>query len=245
MRDDSWAMAHRCRISKVAICWRLDRRENSRVRRTRPGRPFLSGNTSSKETMAKELENCLEQRMSTSSDKTTTWLPWSEARLLSTFQRTCWKHWTKKPVHHPAQRRQNPQQQFQGSEEYNYTVHPRTGWRYYVQQVRLHPRRQQNDERESNQSWDYWRSSTWTKQKNFKGRNQHRETCDTSPNKKWFRHDFSLVQAVVFSLVSNFQLPGNRRKVWTEHLPTLHVQTQTLCLHVTLTRGSRFELCPK
>ena len=61
MRDDSGKMAQRCRLSEVAIFWRLDRRENSRVRRTRPGRPFPSGNTSRKGTVAMELENCFYQ----------------------------------------------------------------------------------------------------------------------------------------------------------------------------------------
>ena len=39
--------------------------------------------------LAKELRNCIEQRRSAWSEKTTTCFPWSEARFLSTIQRTC------------------------------------------------------------------------------------------------------------------------------------------------------------
>ena len=42
---------------------------------------------------------------------------------------------------HPAdQTRQSDRQQFEGFEEYNYMVHPRTVWNMIHQQVRLHPR---------------------------------------------------------------------------------------------------------
>ena len=50
-------------------------------------------------------------------------------------------------IHPPQQRRQHPQQQCEGHEEYASS----SQW-------------QQNDELKSNQSWDYWRSSTETEQ---------------------------------------------------------------------------------
>ena len=89
-------LEHRCRLSKVVVCWKLDRRENQTVRPTCLGRPFLWSYTCRKETMAKEVNNCFKQRRSGRSDKTTTWFSWSEARLSSTTQWTCWKYWTRK-----------------------------------------------------------------------------------------------------------------------------------------------------
>ena len=67
---------------------------------------------------------------------------------------------------HPAQqRRHNPPQQFEGHEEYAYKDHPRTGRRYYLSTSSSSSSQwQQNNEWKSNQSWDYWRSSTWTEQ---------------------------------------------------------------------------------
>ena len=35
------------------------------------------------------------------------------------------------PIHPSKQRRQNPNQQFQGSEEYDYVVDRKTGWRWF------------------------------------------------------------------------------------------------------------------
>ena len=88
---------------------------------------------------------------------------------------------------HPAQhRRQNSQQQQEGAEEYTYTVQPRTGWTYYpATSSSSSSQWQQNNEWKSNQRWDYWRSSTWTEQKTFNGRNhKHMEVPLWLHNKK-------------------------------------------------------------
>ena len=79
--------------------------------------------------MAKELENCFKQR--------------KEIRQRPDFRDA--KHTYRRPykehvesilqgnqsIHPAQQRRQNSKQQFDEHEEYAYTVHPRTGWRYY------------------------------------------------------------------------------------------------------------------
>ena len=57
-------------------------------------------------------------------------------------------------------------QQYEGLDEYNYTVDPRTRWRFYpstrstTSSSSAHW--EQHDNWKSNQSWDSWRSSTWT-----------------------------------------------------------------------------------
>ena len=58
---------------------------------------------------------------------------------------------------HPAhQARQNYRQHFKGSEEYNYTVHPRTGLKYYLSTSSSSSSQwQQHDDWKSSQSWDY------------------------------------------------------------------------------------------
>ena len=65
---------------------------------------------------------------------------------------------------HPAQpTRHNYRQQHEGSDEYTNTIHPRTGWKYYPSASSSSSSQwQQKNEWKSNQSWDYWRSSTWT-----------------------------------------------------------------------------------
>ena len=68
------------------------------------------------------------------------------------------------PIHPAHQARQNYRQQFSGSEEYNYTVHPRTGWKYYPSTSSSSSSQWQHDDWKSNQSLDCWRSSTWTEQ---------------------------------------------------------------------------------
>ena len=70
------------------------------------------------------------------------------------------------PTHPAHQARQNYRQQFEGSEEYNCTVHLELDGNFTVQQVRLHSSSQwqQHDDWKSNQSWDYLRFSTWIEQ---------------------------------------------------------------------------------
>ena len=67
-----------------------------------------------------------------------------------------------KSIHPAEQTTQNYRRQYEGSEEYTYTVHPRTGWKYCLSTSSLSSsQRQQNNECKSNQSWGYGRSSTW------------------------------------------------------------------------------------
>ena len=84
-----------------------------------------------------------------------------------------------KQIHPAQQRRQNSQQQFDEHEEYARTVHHRTGWKYHPSTNSSSSSQwHQHDDWRSNQSWDYWRSSTWTGQSYFLGRNhKHRKTC--------------------------------------------------------------------
>ena len=64
------------------------------------------------------------------------------------------------PIHSAHQARQNYRQQFKGSEEYNYTVLPRTGWKYYPSTSSSSSSQwQQHDDWMSNQSGDYWSKS--------------------------------------------------------------------------------------
>ena len=51
-----WKDGTQMRTIKVIVWWRLDRRENQTIRRTCPGRPFLSSYTWREGTMAKLLE---------------------------------------------------------------------------------------------------------------------------------------------------------------------------------------------
>ena len=98
------------------------------------------------------------------------------------------------------------------------------------------------------QSWDYWRSSTWTEQQNFQGRNhQHRETCGTVEphNKKCFRQlFFSLCRWLFFAC---WQVLIPRQSTWGVNRTPCHiactdvntVSTQHIALICyTLTSGS-------
>ena len=74
------------------------------------------------------------------------------------------------PIHLAHQTRHHSQQ-FEGLEEYNCTVDPRTGWRFYPatkptsSSSSVHW--EQHDNWKSNQSWGSWRSSTWTEHSTF------------------------------------------------------------------------------
>ena len=61
-----------------------------------------------------------------------------------------------KSIHLAKQTRQNSQQQFDEHEVCVYTVHPRTGWKYYTSTSSSSSSRWQEDnELRSKQSWDY------------------------------------------------------------------------------------------
>ena len=70
-----------------------------------------------------------------------------------------------KSIHPAQQTRQKSRQQFEGSEDYACTVHRPTGWRnYHSTSSSSSSLWQQDNEYQSNRSWDYWRSSTLTEQ---------------------------------------------------------------------------------
>ena len=79
-----------------------------------------------------------------------------------------------KPINPIQRSRQRRNQQFEGLEEYDYQVDPRTGWRSFPSKSQgnlRHPtfssssiHREQQDDWKSNKSWNSWRSSSWTEQ---------------------------------------------------------------------------------
>ena len=114
---------------------------------------------------------------------------------------------------HPAQqRRQNPQQQFEGHEEYAYKVHP-SNWMEILsfQQVHLHPRsgsRTMNGNRIN--VGIVGDLQPGLNSKTFLGRNhQDTETCGFTTRSD-FRQNLFFCSGSCFSLAGNFQLPGNR-----------------------------------
>ena len=78
------------------------------------------------------------------------------------------------PIHLVQRSRQRRSHQFEGLQEYNYKVDPRTGWMSYPSKSQgnlRHPTSsssstqwEQHDDWKSNKSWNYWRSSSWTQQ---------------------------------------------------------------------------------
>ena len=74
------------------------------------------------------------------------------------------------PIHPSHRTRQRRNQQFEGLEEYNYQVDPRTGWRSYLSKSQgslRHPTSssssnqwEQHDDWKSNKSWNSWRPSS-------------------------------------------------------------------------------------
>ena len=75
----------------------------------------------------------------------------------------------------------------------------------------------QHDDWKSHQSWDYWRSSTWTETVIFLSNStKHRWTCCWSDFDSLFSCSGSC-----FSLAGKFQCPANRREVWTD-TPLIH-----------------------
>ena len=116
---------------------------------------------------------------------------------------------------HPIQRtRQRRNQQFEGLEENNFQVDPRTGWRSYPSKSQgslRHPKSsssstqwEQHDDWKSNKSWNSWRSSSWTEQ--------------------WW---FFLVQRCCFSLARNLNslaIVGECRQIHLPHATFSHAQ---------------------
>ena len=78
------------------------------------------------------------------------------------------------PIHPTQRTRQRSKQRFEGLEEYNCQIDPRTGWRSYPSKSQgnlRHPTSsssstqwEQHDAWKSIKSWNSWRSSSWTEQ---------------------------------------------------------------------------------
>ena len=129
-------------------------------------------------------------------------------------------------------------QQFKGFEEYNYTVGLRTGWRLYPSTRPTSSSSsaywEQHDDWKSNQSWDSWRSSTWTELWEFVCREVlqqklHRRTCCQGDVDTPF-----LVLVVVFRLPETFNSlanDGRCKQVHLSHAIFERVQLFTVCLH--------------
>ena len=101
---------------------------------------------------------------------------------------------------HPAdQTRQSHRQRFTGFEEYTYMVHLRTGWKYFLQQVRLHPR---------TGSTTIGSRIKVGIMKNFSRFNKHKRTCCRSDSDSLFSCSTNC-----FSLAGNSQFTDNRRRV--------------------------------
>ena len=73
-----------------------------------------------------------------------------------------------KPIPLAQQVRHRLDQQFEGLEEYNYRLEPRTGVRFYPSSRTTHSSSsthwQQSSHWKSNRKWDSWQTSSWTEQ---------------------------------------------------------------------------------
>ena len=67
-----------------------------------------------------------------------------------------------KPIHPSKQMRQNPDQQFEGSEDYDYVVDQKTGWKWYKEQQGNLPHTSSSSSSSwQNSSWQNWISLSW------------------------------------------------------------------------------------
>ena len=111
-----------------------------------------------------------------------------------------------KSIHPAQQRRQNSQQQFDEHEGYSYTVHPRTGWRYYPSSSSSSSSQwQQHNEWKSNQSWDHCEKLKVEIISIGKFVASRQEMIPTN--------SFLSSSGSCFSLAGNFQFPGNQQRV--------------------------------
>ena len=104
---------------------------------------------------------------------------------------------------------------------------PRTGWRIYPSTSSSSSSQWQYDEWKSNQSCDFGDLQPGL-----------RETCGTSPNKKCFRHDFSLVQFVVFRLPATFSSQATDGECEQNTFPhCMYRHKHFVCTSHMMTRG--------
>ena len=74
------------------------------------------------------------------------------------------------PIHPSKQMRQNPDQQFEGSEDYGYVIDRKTGWRWYKEQHGNLPHTSSSSSSSwQNSSWQNWDSWWWHSSKLTKG----------------------------------------------------------------------------
>ena len=200
----SWKVVQGRKISRKCVWTRTDLRTNQTTRRTCLERPFLWSYTCRQATMGEYLIFVKRRKRIVNCTKNMLKVPAKELipSISSTPNKT--KH----------------RQQFYGSEEYNCTVRPRTGWKYHFSTSSSSSSQwQQNDEWKSTQSWDYWRSSTWTEQWFFfvEKSYEHGRTCCRSASDSLFSCSRSS-----FSLAGNFQYRGIRLCLWTVSPLTQH-----------------------
>ena len=75
-----------------------------------------------------------------------------------------------KPIHSSKQMRQNPNQQFEGSEDYDYVVDRKTGWKWYKEQQGNLPHTSSSSSSSwQNSSWQNWNSWRWHSSKPDEG----------------------------------------------------------------------------
>ena len=75
-----------------------------------------------------------------------------------------------KPIHPSKQMRQNPNQQFEGSEDYDYVVDRKTGWKWYEEQQGNLPHTSSSSSSSwQNSSWQNWNTWWWHSSKPDEG----------------------------------------------------------------------------
>ena len=117
-----------------------------------------------------------------------------------------------KPIHPIKQMRQNPNQQFEGSEDYDYVVDPKTGWKWYKEQ-------QENLPHTSSSSSSPWQNSSWQNGIHGGGILQ-----SLTKGSEWlfFQHAVSDCRNVV---------PTIRRGVYTEYTPVACITNNRVFTH--------------
>ena len=97
---------------------------------------------------------------------------------------------------------------------------------------KIHPAHQRRHN--SQQQFDEYEENAYTVHPRT-GWRFHPSTSSSSPTQWQQKNEWKSNQSWDYSgSCFSLQFPGNRRRVWTEHCVTLHVQTWTLCPHSTL-----------
>ena len=219
--NDTW----RRRIQKVFVSHRVERTPHDVVRQDRPGdastslqelKEFKIRNIGfSRQMQTEELSNHsindpdLLERKDNANDCTTS-TKQGPNKNTEPFPRS-------QPI------RQRKGQQFEGNEEYDYAVGPKTGWRFY-------------------------KKARWNLQTTSSGSRANLQTASPSSSTwdqtQWKTSNCNSQHSVIFLRSQDrFRLlgekpPANRRRVWTAHPQIQHVQSCTTWSHF-ITRGLR------